>query len=232
MPGRFSMTTLRGNEKRVFILSPTESELTMRGKRHPNLASHLSRQGWDVHYISSTFSHAEKRLFSEHECEAAQNRLPYRLTLIHNGLYRNNLSVERVSWNRRFARKASDLLKQELRNTDILIVPSRPPELICAAAKLKIHTGCRTLLDIRDIWPDALSQSNGLVRKAFDIYCNCYLRRSVADYDAYVHVAPSFLPWLARYAPTAESTFIPLGIDEKRWGVPPPGGRAATKWPS
>lgn len=209
--------TSDGSENRVYIVSPTESELTTRGKRHPNLARHLSGRGWTVEYLSSNFSHAEKRLFSDEEYAAAKTRLPYGLSLIKNGAYRRNLSLQRILWNHRFAYRAYRLLDRGLREGDVLIVPSRPPELIYAAAMLKQRRKCRIVLDIRDIWPDALNESSRNLRRGFGVYCDFFLRRSVAKFDAYIHVAPSFLPWLHRYAPAAQSTFIPLGFDEVRW---------------
>lgn len=209
-------------QRRIFIVSPTESELTTRGKRHPNLACHLAGRGWRVEYISSTLNHAEKRLFSDEECREAAGRVPYSLSLVHAGIYHRNISLQRVLWHRRFVRGCYRRLKRELREGDVLIVRSPPPELIAAAAALKRERGCRIVMDIEDAWPDAMSESSGLLKRAFAGYCDRYLRWSVARFDAYIHVAPSFLPWLHRYAPGAESTFIPLGFDEKRWGAEPP----------
>jgi glycosyltransferase involved in cell wall biosynthesis len=209
-------------QRRVFIVSPTESELTIRGKRHPNLACHLASRGWHVEYISSTLSHAEKRLFSDEECRGAAGRVSYSLSFVNAGIYQRNISLQRVLWHRRFVRRCYRRLKRELREGDVLIVRSPPPELVAAAAALKRERGCRILMDIEDAWPDAMSESSGLLKRAFASYCDRYLRRSVAQFDAYIHVAPSFLPWLHRYAPRKESTFIPLGFDEKRWGQEPP----------
>ena len=203
--------------KRAYIASPTESELTIRGKRHPNLARYLSSRDWCVEYISSNFSHAEKRLFTDEEHSRVARGLPYRLLLLKVGAYSRNLSLRRILWNQLFAVKCYRHLSGVLRKGDVLIVPSRPPELIYAAARLRRKSGCRVLLDIRDIWPDALSGSTQGARRIFGWYCDLFLKRAVMYCDAYVHVAPSFVPWLKRYAPQAQSHFIPLGFDEARW---------------
>lgn len=185
----------------IYIVSPTESELTSRGKRHPNLANYLSNKGWEVNYISTDFNHSEKRLFSKKEYSEAIQKISYKLTLLNVGLYDTNVSPRRVLWNQRFAYKCYLLLSQLLHGGDILIVPSRPPELIYVATLLKRQKKCRIILDIRDIWPDALTESSGLSKFVFSTYCNLFLNKSVNRYDSFIHVAPSFLNWLQRYAP-------------------------------
>ena len=39
-------------DKKIFLISQTESELTQRGKRHPNLADFLTNNGFDLEYYS------------------------------------------------------------------------------------------------------------------------------------------------------------------------------------
>ncbi len=209
-------------DRRIFIVSPTESELTMRGKRHPNLARFLSYRGWQVIYLSSNFYHAEKRLFSDDEYRQAVKHLPYQLHLVNVGKYRKNLSLKRVLWNARFAYHCYRKLKNILTEKDILIIPSRPPELVYVGGVLKKKCSCRVVLDIRDVWPDMLRDVSRSIIIGFKIYCNFFLQNSLPLIDEFIHVAPSFIPWLRRYVVDAESTFIPLGFDENRWGVDPP----------
>ena len=42
-------------KKKIYLISQTESELTNRGKRHPNLADFLNANGFDLEYYSSAF---------------------------------------------------------------------------------------------------------------------------------------------------------------------------------
>jgi glycosyltransferase involved in cell wall biosynthesis len=179
---------------------------------------HLCIRGWEINYISSNFNHAEKRSFSDKEYSNTAEKLPYHISLIKNGKYYRNLSLKRILWNQQFSIRAYKFLRNTLGERDVLIIPSRPPELIFAAAQLKKTSGCRILLDIRDIWPDALSEPSRILRSGFQVYCSLFQTQSVPEFDAYIHVASSFLPWLQRYAPGAKSTFIPLGFDENRWG--------------
>jgi hypothetical protein len=212
------------NKKRIFIVSPTESEMTNRGKRHPNLANHLYLCGYDVTYISSTYNHGDRTLFNSKEIRDSQERTLYKSIYFNIGGYFKNVSLKRMAWNLRIARKSYYFLEKEMKEGDALIVPSRLPELVYYASKLKIKKRIKVLLDIRDVWPDAFDsivKDGSVVRRLqktlFTWHCNFFLKRSVAKYDKYVYAMPFFLSWLTRFAPKAKPTFIPLGFDEKRW---------------
>ena len=82
---------------------------------------------------------------------------------------------------------------------------------------VKVIKRCRAVLDIRDIWPDALVIPNAIKFSLFKWYCNFYLKLSLNKFDPFVHISPSFVKWLHRYAPKTESKFIPLGFDASRW---------------
>ena len=125
-----------------------------------------------MEYISSTLSHAEKRLFSDAECREAARRVPYSLSFLDAGIYQRNISLQRVLWHRRFVRLCYRRLKRELRKSDVLIVRSPPTELVAAAAALKRKFGCRIVMDIEDVWPDAMSESSGLAKRTFAAYCD------------------------------------------------------------
>lgn len=112
------------NGPTVIIVSPTESELTSRGKRHPELAELLVRKGLNVRYLSTSFDHSAKTLFSDEEQKTGKSRIPYILDIVDVGMYRKNLSFARLLWNRRIARKAYDWLVNHATGKDVIIVPS------------------------------------------------------------------------------------------------------------
>ena len=63
--------------KKIYLISQTESHLTQRGKRHPNLAEYLANINYNLIYISYNFFYANKRHFGEAEIEIAQNQVKY-----------------------------------------------------------------------------------------------------------------------------------------------------------
>ena len=86
-------------------------------------------------------------------------------------------------------------LRNRLQIGDLIIVPSRPVELIFSVALVAKVTGAKVLLDIRDIWPDALIISNRFKKAVFSIYCNVYLHIALRMIDNFVHIAPCFQDW-------------------------------------
>ena len=204
-------------KKNIYIVSQTESELTQRGKRHPDLAKLLAEKNYNVTYISSNFYHADKIFFSNADLKSAQERLPYRLELISTRAYKSNFSFNRVLSNLIFAFKVYKKLKKELKENSLIIIPSRPIEILYYISKLKRKKDVEVIVDIRDVWPDAFKINNKIVSKIFTAYCNFFLNRSVSKFEKFLHVSPSFLNWLSRYSPNSTSDFIPLGYNPNRF---------------
>lgn len=203
--------------RKIIIIGPTESILTKRGNRHPALAEYLVNKGYDLQYLTSDFYHAEKRWFSEEEIKAAQRCAPYNLVVFSCLGYHTNISVQRIVSNLFLSLKLFLYLLPRLNRSMVLILPSRPVEMIFAGAMLRLIRRNSVLLDIQDIWPDMLVVKSRTKRTLFRWYCNFYLYPSLRFIDKFIHVAPSFTKWLHRYAPNAKSTFVPLGFDDDRW---------------
>ena len=72
------------------------------------------------------------------------------------------------------------ILKSKLRENDTVMIPSRPVDFIYFISKLKNDKKIKLVLDIRDIWPDALVKSN-----FFTHYCNFFLKRSIFKFDVF-----------------------------------------------
>lgn len=204
-----------------FILSPTESVMTKRGTRHPKLAEYLVKAGYKVEYITTDFSHAYKHSFTVNEIKNAQAQVPYSLTVLKMSGYKKNISFQRIFFNLMFSFKCLFLLINKIKPGDVLLVPSRPPELVTVATLFKENKNVISIVDIRDVWPDALDTPSAWQKKVFAFYCNLFLKYSLQRIDWCFHVAPSFLNWLHRYAPQASSSFLPLGFDFDRWSVMP-----------
>lgn len=206
--------------KRVLIISQTESHLTQRGKRHPNLADFLASKGVEVNYFSSSFYHADKRQFTADEIERANNEIGYDLHIIKSISYYRNVGIRRIISNLQFSWKVYRRLKKQDLSKHVIIVPSRPVEMTRLLSKLKNRRPeVDILMDIRDVWPDAFNIKNKYLKKFFELYCNFFLKNKVSTVKKFVHTCPNFMNWLNRYAPKAESTFIPLGYDPARFDL-------------
>jgi len=202
---------------KIFLIGPTESFLTKRGNRFPNIAEFFVKEGDEIIYYTSNFYHAEKRFFLNKEIIDAKKTLSYSLKVIKVLGYYSNVSVRRVFSNFFFSFRLFFILLFKVSINDRIILPSRPVELIFFISLLKRIKGVKIYLDIQDIWPDALKIENKTKKRMFDIYCNIFLKPSLKFYDSTFHVAPSFKIWLRRYACNTPSTFVPLGWENKRW---------------
>lgn len=200
-------------QNRIFIISPTESLITRRGKRHPNLANFLIKKNIVVNYITSTINHSEKRMFSKKEIEDGINATNYQITFINSGLYKKNITPRRLLWNQVFAFKVFWRLKKHSNKNDIIILPSRPPELLLVGKLIKKIKKTKLFIDIEDIWPDAFLIKNQIIKKGFYFYCNLLNKFSIPSFDAGVHVSPNFQDWLNRYQPKFSSVLATLGIN-------------------
>lgn len=201
----------------MYLIGPTESILTKRGNRFPNMASFFVEENMDIEYYTSNFYHAEKRFFSKQEINEAKKTLNYKLTVLPVLGYFSNVSPRRVFSNFFFSIHLFLLLLFKVSRQDKVLLPSRPVELIFFIALLKRIRGVKIYLDIQDIWPDALEIENKQKKKLFEFYCNLYLKPSLKHYANTLHVAPSFKLWLHRYAKNTPSVFVPLGWENKRW---------------
>ncbi|MFD2552350.1 glycosyltransferase [Bizionia sediminis] len=204
-------------KNKLYLIGPTESILTKRGNRFPNIAKFFVAEGEDVVYYSSNFYHAEKRFFTKQEIEEASINLDYTLRILSVLGYYSNVSPRRVISNLLFSIKLFFILLREVAKEDRILLPSRPVELIFFIAILKRLKGVKIYLDIQDVWPDALNIDNKRKKKVFEVYCNFYLKPSLKYYNEALHVAPSFKLWLRRYARKTPSSFVPLGWENERW---------------
>ena len=202
---------------KLYLIGPTESILTKRGNRFPNIANFFSKEGEEINYYTSNFYHAEKRYFSKQEINKASQNLAYNLKVLKVLGYFSNISVRRVFSNFMFSIQLFFILLFKVSKNDRILLPSRPVELIYFMGLLKRIRGVKIYLDIQDIWPDALKIENIFKKKVFEIYCNIYLKPSLKYYTAAFHVAPSFNLWLRRYTKNTQSDFVPLGWENSRW---------------
>lgn len=208
---------MKGERRRVFVVTPFENRLAARSTRLPKLAEMLVAAGHDVEYVTTDFSHAYKRKFTREEIEEAVRSAPYRLTVLPILGYRHNISTQRVVSNFLMAVRHFIYLSSVMRRGNVLVLPSRPVEMIACAAALKRSKGVYVVVDIRDAWPDALVTSSRFHKVVFWHYCNLFLRPSLKELDRFVHIVPSMTKWLERYAPHKRSVFLPHGFDAERW---------------
>jgi len=201
----------------VFLITPFESKLTQRGTRHPILARIFVEKGYRVEYITSNFNHSNKSHFKKEYIRNISDKLTYNLKVFNVLGYRKNISIARIITHIQFSLKVYLCLIKIVKSGNIILIPSRPPELIWVCSILKEKSNVRLILDIRDILPDAFPIRKGMKKRMFEIYCNIFQKKSLCAFDRIIYTSTNFKNWFNRYSPNREVLFIPLGFDTDRW---------------
>jgi len=208
--------------RHIFIFSITESELTKRGRRFPFLAKILYEKKCDITYITSNFDHSSRIGFSNEYIAEVSDKLPYNLKVIKVLGYKKNVSFFRLLTHIQFALKSYFYFIKILEPGDIVIIPSRPPELIWVVSLFKKKTNAELVLDISDIWPDAFPAKKKFKRTIFELYCHIFHSKALPKFDKFIFTSPSFINWINRYVYKSNHAYIPLGFDPERWGAMKP----------
>jgi glycosyltransferase involved in cell wall biosynthesis len=119
------------------------------------LANRLASRGHDVVWWTSTFDHVRKR----HRFQADQqitysDRLKVRL--LHANSYPSNVSIRRIMNHRRIAYSFREQSRSEQR-PDVILCSWPTVELCVEAVRIGEQWGIPTVLDVRDLWPDAIA---------------------------------------------------------------------------
>lgn len=191
---------------KILLVSPFENDATGRGDRNMRLEAELKSRGHDVVFVTGDFDHAHKAVIS-------RDALPSRpgLWVIHLPGYRANVSLSRMWSHFVFALKL--WLRAFPTRWDAVVISSVPPDGLIAAQFLRKRA---LIIDVRDIWPDAL-QSYGkpsFAARAFGVFCNFIYGIALKRADRIMIVAPGFRGWLARFDALKHRRvkFVPLGF--------------------
>ncbi|WP_318476255.1 glycosyltransferase family 4 protein [Photobacterium leiognathi] len=199
----------------IYIISPFENDFESRGTRNLSLYKKLVETGESVKFITSNFSHQNKKKVNNDNFSKDIN-----YKIIDVTPYHSNLSLKRFITHIDFSIKLYLYLYKVIRDGDKIIVSSIPPEMIFVLSFLKKKKHIEITLDVRDIWPDALPLG-GLKKKLFRYYCNIFYSQCNKRVDNITYVADSFKSkWVDRYCPSLKGFFLPLGYDESRWYNP------------
>lgn len=147
---------------RIWIFNPFD-DIPGEGRplRFWTLAEELGRQGHEVIWWSSTFSHRRKT-FRELPDDIAE--YSFTLRLVECPPYQKNISLARMqnhaSWGRQLVADALALIESGASKAPDFILASMPPmEGPVAALELSQKYGSRVVTDIMDTWPETLLQA-------------------------------------------------------------------------
>jgi len=132
---------------------PLPIDGAVRLHRYGTLAKMLVASGHDVTWWTSTFNHVHKtQRFDQNRTVQIENN--YRLELIHAKGYTKNVSVARVIHHMSVSRSLSRKLGRET-PPDVILSSFPTAEVCWSVQKYAEEIGIPTIVDIRDLWPDA-----------------------------------------------------------------------------
>lgn len=133
------------------IGEPLPLEGDVRLHRYGNLTQALAREGHDVTWWTSNFTHAAKRFVVDSDCIETFKGVTLRI--LKGPGYKRNISPARFKHQSHFARRFYEEA-QHLSPPDILISPIPTLETAELAVKYAKEKGVSVLTDIRDEWPE------------------------------------------------------------------------------
>lgn len=202
----------------LYIVAPFESENVCKGISSRNVEI-CRRYELPSKMIVSNFDHRYKKHHSKLEILNSLMSFGVDGVVLPIIGYRKNISIMRVISNFNFAVLCFIYLSFKLNRGDKVFLNAIPPELLFFISKIKLFKNIEIIVDVRDIWPDALVKSNkSKFVSIFKCYCNFLYFFSFKAVDKCIYVAPSFLGWIISKNKNVDKRFIPLGFDESRWG--------------
>ncbi len=149
---------LMNDSKRIWLATigeplPTDGE-NERLLRTGILAEQLSQQGHEVLWWTSSFDHVRKRQRTTQD-QSITVREGYDIRLLATNSYPRNVSLRRVKNHRMVAKKFAQQARQKPL-PDVIVCSWPLVELCAEAVRFGKANGIPVVLDIRDMWPDAI----------------------------------------------------------------------------
>jgi len=203
----------------LYVVSPFETENFSKKISSRNLEIAIA-SGMKAKVISSSFDHRYKKYNEISKVKSFLSSINENIGFVHipTTPYKRNVSIARVFSNLVFSFLTFIYLIYNAKKNDYVLINSIPPELCfftTIASKIKKF---KIIMDVRDIWPDALVVDKSVTSNLFRVYCNFFYKNLVKSRISKVFfVAHSFKDWIFRHQIEAPALFLPLGYDASRW---------------
>lgn len=161
------------------------------------LSHYLAESGHDVTWWTSTFDRIRRETVSDSDRTVFLNQ-GLRVILLHGGGYRKSISLARMAYHRRVARKFKQRAQGEA--PPDLILSAYPTVELCkeAVAYGRLHR-IPVVLDMRDMWPDIiLDTAPPVVRPFARVLLGPMIRNSrqvCSEATAITGITEEFVDW-------------------------------------
>lgn len=119
--------------------------------RFPYIINLIDKEKYEVEFITSSFSHGEKR---QRENKSNEMDLDYKITLIDEPGYKKNVSLKRFYSHHVFAKNVEKYLGT-IEKPDVIYCAVPALDVGKVAAKYAENNDIKFIIDIQDLWPEA-----------------------------------------------------------------------------
>jgi glycosyltransferase involved in cell wall biosynthesis len=194
--------------------------------RYGMLSEAIAARGHRVVQWAPTFAHYTRKYRAPADAVLSP-RPGHDVQLVHAGGYDNNVSLRRIRFQSRIARRFPAIASGR-EPPDIIVVSMPTPSMCAAALKFGRERGIPVLIDVRDLWPDAIYDLFPRVIRFIGRQIllpmkirNGRLFREAAGVTA---ISEAYLQWALEYAGRAKHSsdgVFPMGyrapeVDERR----------------
>ena len=205
---------------RIFIIANYSSVPGEKSElRFSYLADRLADKGHDVTLITSSFSHRLKK----HRDEVAVNDIlsgKYKVKLIKESGYKKHVGLGRILSIRRFGVNLGEELKRVKELPDLIYFsfPTFYSAHVCLRFAKKF--GIPAIIDIQDLWPEALQVVLKLPDFLFKILFYPFVLKADRIYkesNAIIGVSESFVERANKVNSTVSTLSVYIGVDLKNF---------------
>lgn len=179
------------------------------------LAERLACRGHEVDWWTSTFDHYGKR-----QRTLSDSSYQWRGVTVHllkSVGYRRNVSPQRFVEHFQVARKFAQQIRREPR-PDVILASLPTLELAVACVRFGREAGVPVLVDVRDLWPDAIvdlaPRAIRSIASAMLYWMRRAAREALRDCTGIIGISDAYLDWGLRHAQRPrrhQDAVFPLG---------------------
>lgn len=209
--------------KKIWILTQATSLYGEPGyNRFRYISEILAAQEYDVTLVTSSFNHYNKKQRSKDLIKNYDQH--YKLVLINEIGYHKNVSVKRIISHFIYGSNLKKFIKNSKDYPDIILIGLPPFPIPNYILKFKNKHGIKTIIDINDLWPEAMKN---IIRNTFIYKLITFgLKKEAIKYyrlaDHIIAVSNEYVDFAKQYNDTAlsyTSIYIGAFIEEFDLGV-------------
>lgn len=168
--------------------------------RHQSLAFYLAKNGHNVRFITSNFSHQSKEFINKNLLNSFHGLKNLEINVIETVSYKRHIGLYRLLNLILTASRFKEKLVLEF-NPDIIIMSYPTIELLTKVLKPARKTSTKVLIDVIDLWPKSfIIQKNTILKHMISTYSNFVnhaLSKVSTDIDGVVGITKSYSDWFS-----------------------------------